>query len=600
VPADATAGSGERWPSSQLDPFVEEPIDVRRYVEVLRRNRRLIAGIVVGVTLVAFGVSLLLPASYSATARILIDNSADPSAPTDAASVVRQLATAQRLVMTPRILARAAERVPGESENSLEKKVVAKADTDANIVNVSASDRDRDGAAAIANAVATAFIDDQRNVASNDLKRARKVILARLASLGSSPNDDAQRNALAARLSDLELRAATADDRFRLAEPAERPDQQASPHPLRTALLALIASIGIAVLVAFGRDQLRPQITGPRELSRATDLPILAWIPDSHLATRDREARTRILEDEAYRALRGRVILQLPPSPQHVILVTSGAYGQGKSAVSAGLARALAETNHATLLVSADLARPAIDDRFDVAQEPGFADILLGANFRSHGRPPVRRDPRTGRFESHASIAERIRAASRPVAGHGHAELAILASGTQPSDPARVLTNDAVGTFGNALRQLDFAYVVIDAPPLLATNDSLILGSVTDQIVVVAHLDGLTRPTALDVREVLDEIARPVLGLVVIGARVAVTEDGQLREPSRGVPRRSWPRRLLKEGSPRDRTAKPAGGGSAKSTVPLARRSSGSDSIPSDGHKSDAREGSEAGDRQIQ
>jgi Mrp family chromosome partitioning ATPase len=468
-----------------------------------------------------------------------MDSSADPTAPSDADSIVRQLTTAQGLVMTSQILARAAERVPGESESSLEKKVSAKSEADANIINVSALDGDRDKAAAIANAVATTFIDDQRNVADSDLKRAREVILARLAALGTSRNDDSQRNALAERLSDLELRAATAGDRFRLVEEAEPPDVQSSPHPFRTALLAFIASVVIAVIAALSRDQLRPQITGARELSRATDFPILARIRDGKAGRRDGEARTRTLEGEAYRAFRGRVILQLPRLPQHVILVTSAANAEGKSAVSIGLARALAETDHATLLVSADLVHPALDERFDVAQEPGFADLLLGADLPSHDGSV--RDPHTGRFESRvAPIAKRIRDASSPV---GDAKLAVLASGASSSSPARVLTNGAVQAFVVALRQLDFAYVVIDAPPLLATNDSLILASVADQIVVVAHLDGFTRSTALDVREALDEIARPVLGWVVIDARVATNEEGRPGEASKNAPRVRWGRK---------------------------------------------------------
>jgi Uncharacterized protein involved in exopolysaccharide biosynthesis len=66
-------------PVTRLRPFEpppEQPIDVPRYANALRRSRVLIAGIVLGITALVLVLSLALPKTYTAHATILYDNSA--------------------------------------------------------------------------------------------------------------------------------------------------------------------------------------------------------------------------------------------------------------------------------------------------------------------------------------------------------------------------------------------------------------------------------------------------------------------------------------------------------------------------------------------
>ena len=50
--------------------LVEEPVDARRYIEALRDRARLILGLAVTVAVLVWLISLLLPKSYTATAKI--------------------------------------------------------------------------------------------------------------------------------------------------------------------------------------------------------------------------------------------------------------------------------------------------------------------------------------------------------------------------------------------------------------------------------------------------------------------------------------------------------------------------------------------------
>ena len=88
-----------------VEPPPEQPIDVQRYVNALRRSRGLIAAIVIGLTALVLVLSLMLPKTYTAQSTILFDESSSGAASTDAA---RQLATIQKLLMTHDMLAIAA------------------------------------------------------------------------------------------------------------------------------------------------------------------------------------------------------------------------------------------------------------------------------------------------------------------------------------------------------------------------------------------------------------------------------------------------------------------------------------------------------------
>src|SRR5215204_921139 len=88
------------------EPSREQPVDVGRYANALARNRVLIALIVIGVSGVVLTLSLALPKTYKATARILLDES--PGITESTSDVERRLATIQALLTTRGVLARAA------------------------------------------------------------------------------------------------------------------------------------------------------------------------------------------------------------------------------------------------------------------------------------------------------------------------------------------------------------------------------------------------------------------------------------------------------------------------------------------------------------
>src|SRR5918992_1515194 len=110
----STPGSSS---SSRRESATEERVDVRRYLDALRRSRPLIVAIVVLMTGAVVVVSLALPDTYRASARIVFEEDASPLAASDSESTQRQLATTETLLTTADVLSAAARAVPGETKD---------------------------------------------------------------------------------------------------------------------------------------------------------------------------------------------------------------------------------------------------------------------------------------------------------------------------------------------------------------------------------------------------------------------------------------------------------------------------------------------------
>ena len=181
-------------PVSQLRPIElppEQPIDVGRYANALRRSKLLIAAIVIAVTGIVLLMSLALPKTYSADATILFDES-QSIATTSTTDAERQLATIQKLLVTRDVLARSARRLPGETVASLGGKISASVDPTANIVTITADASTPKRAAQIANVVAASFLARERGAELYPWLPVRYVARVEFNSLGRIANTSSE------------------------------------------------------------------------------------------------------------------------------------------------------------------------------------------------------------------------------------------------------------------------------------------------------------------------------------------------------------------------------------------------------------------------
>jgi Mrp family chromosome partitioning ATPase len=496
---------------------------LRHHVQALRRSAKLVVAIVATVTLGALLLSLLLPDSYRATARLMLQ---EEGSALDSETTQRQLATAKELVTSRTVVRRAADRLPGMTPQELGDRISADVSAGANLLEITGTAGRAAQAAAIANAIAQSFLDERSRLEREGLAGQRSVLQQqiRLAperrGTGAGPDDEL--SALEQRLDELAIAEATAGSDMRLVEPATAPLRPSSPRPLLATVLALFASLVIAVLVALAREHLAPRAIRPRDVGRILGVPVLAGVPELRRASANRPRSLLAAERGAFDSLRNAIELATQPGQQKLIVVTSATVGEGKTTVACRLARSLVTAGQSTLLVSGDLRRPALQERLGLPTGPGLSDLLAAA---ASGRRAVSRDA--------LARATRIVSPGDPVT-----RLAVLASGEPPDDPAPLLTTDLVSSLFEEIGGLDYEWALVDAPPLLGAVDARVFAGAADALLLVSRLEVVTVDQLLAERDELDRLEVGPLGVVVVGSPVEdAVYDG--KPPSQREPEES-------------------------------------------------------------
>jgi succinoglycan biosynthesis transport protein ExoP len=282
----------------------------------------------------------------------------------------------------------------------------------------------------------------------------------------------------------LRLTAATLANTVMVTERARPPGGPArsnSPYILLAVALAAIVAAGAAFLL----ENLDETIKTPEEISDQLGLSSLATICRFH-----QTRKLVVVEDpqspaaEVFKVLAANVRLCSLGGPLHTLVVTSSGAAEGKSAISANLAAALAHAGLRVVAVDADLRHPTLHEFFHLGQAGGLTDALL------HGG---------------------VMAYLRPTEVEG---LRVLTSGPLPPDPVGVISSPGlVGLLAELAQATDV--VVIDSPPVLAMADTTVLAAAADGILLVIRAGQTWRRSARHAIENLRRTRARLVGAVL-------------------------------------------------------------------------------------
>jgi Mrp family chromosome partitioning ATPase len=192
-------------------------------------------------------------------------------------------------------------------------------------------------------------------------------------------------------------------------------------------------------------------------------------------------------------------------------MVTSAVEQEGKSTTIANLAVALARSGRRVVLVDLDLRRPFLNRLFHTSGRPGITDVVMKQADLSDALRPI---------ALQSSFGAVARNGNRPSdLSNGRSEgglLHLLPAGTIAL-PAGDLLQDA-----RLLDVLDqvagrFDLVLIDAPPLLAFDDAMILSAHVDAIFAITRLNRVQRPILHEFARQLHTCQANLLGYVLTG-----------------------------------------------------------------------------------
>jgi succinoglycan biosynthesis transport protein ExoP len=312
----------------------------------------------------------------------------------------------------------------------------------------------------------------------------------------------------------------------RMIESAETPGGPIGPNRNQTIMLGFIISLVLGVGLAYVIENLNTTIRTVEDVTRATQLPLLAVIPTltdtipqakrngaAQKANGIRELKTAVLKDiddsfellhdcsdkpvlahsmkmfsaaaEAYRMLRTSILFSTAGQPPKTILVTSGQPGDGKTTTVFNIALALTQLKAEVVIVDCDMRRPKVHKLLQLTKREGLSSFLTSGGdlnkFISRGPVP---------------------------------HLSILPCGFIPPNPSELISSENMKELLRSLEE-QFDYVILDSPPLVTVTDPIILSTLVDGVILVVKSGQSKSELVSRVCQYLSSVGAKVLGVTL-------------------------------------------------------------------------------------
>nr|WP_315222682.1 polysaccharide biosynthesis tyrosine autokinase [uncultured Duganella sp.] len=254
------------------------------------------------------------------------------------------------------------------------------------------------------------------------------------------------------------------------------PEKPARPNRGAILGIALGAGLGLALAAVMLQRLLSKGIQSPRDIERLLGARVVyANIPHSDSqARREREAVRQGPDAplpllaacepgdaaiDSLRCLRAALQVTLTRSRNNIVQLCGATPGLGKSFICANFAAVIASSGRRVLLIDADLRGGQLHRYFGLPRGAGLSEAIAGG--------------------------AALRGAIRPT---GAAQLDLLSTGALPPNPSEFLLHANLAALLLAA-STHYDCVLIDAPPLLAVSDALVLGGHAGAVFLVARAD---------------------------------------------------------------------------------------------------------------
>lgn len=276
------------------------------------------------------------------------------------------------------------------------------------------------------------------------------------------------------------------------------PSQPTEDRRIIFTVMALVCGVGLGSGTAFLRATRSQTIHAAKDIPQPLKVPFLGQIP---LVTATRPPgkslcneleQNHFMLNESIRVLRTALLARLSGRSGATVLVTSANEGTGKSSFTMVLGKSLAQTGKKVLMIDADFHKETLSKRFDLADQPGFVEIL--------------RDKTLVKLPIYPTKTPGLEV--MPVGNRSNGETTFdeIANGAFKSCISRVR------------RQFHYDVILLDASPILPVADATILAGQVDGTVMVEREQVSHRAHVLSAMARLHAAGGTMLGTVFVGS----------------------------------------------------------------------------------
>ena len=267
--------------------------------------------------------------------------------------------------------------------------------------------------------------------------------------------------------------------------------------PRKSLVLALSVLLGLLLgtAVALTRSYLRKSIMSSEDLEQL-GLPVFATLNHHEAASTSNKGKKRLplvaLDDpehlfvEGLKSLRTGLHFGMLDAETRSIVLTSPAPGIGKSFLSANFAVVAAQAGQKVCIIDADMRRGQQRKYFGLdRRHPGLAQVLAGDTTLD------------------AALAETPQE-----------NLLVLSSGPFPPNPSELLMRQDLPDLLTTLDER-FDLIIIDAPPVLAVTDPVVLGRAAGTTIGVARFNATHPQEFLAMKKTLETSGVKMSGAIL-------------------------------------------------------------------------------------
>jgi len=443
----------ERTMTTDAATTEDREIDLRAYLQMLRRRWWLALLAVLATVAATLALTLSQQKSYEARTRLFVGQQSISQSEAQFAQGLTQTSLAlvqsysTAITTTPiaqDVIARLNLKIKPED---LLKHVSASPVTNTQIISVRADDPSPTNAAYIANAFALSFIQGLNRIDPGT---------------GGGP---------AVQVSVL--------------EPASPPTAPANPKPKRDGAVGLALGLLFAVGVVLLSERLDTTLTGRDSAEEASGYRVIAIVPHIKTPRGSLVNPAGTPAGEAYRTLRTSVQYAADDRRIKVLAVTSPEASDGKTSTAFNLAVAFAEAGVDAYLVEADMRNPSIARNLNLPQKSGLSSCLAGET----------------------PLDDVILRSSRP-------HLYLVPAGPRTDKAPELFGGARMSGILNELKQRA-RIVIVDTPPILGVSDPVALAPIVDGYLLVVR-GGKTRSEHLrESVRLLSGVGATIFGVVL-------------------------------------------------------------------------------------
>jgi len=215
---------------------------------------------------------------------------------------------------------------------------------------------------------------------------------------------------------------------------------------------------------------------------------------------------------ESFRSLRTNIQFSALDKNIKTIVLTSATPQEGKTAVAANLAIAMAQGGLRTLLADTDLRKPTIHRIFGLDASPGVTELLL-SNYDFSDAIKTVTDIMMGRMSM-----------DKIMLTPGIDNLHIITCGTIPLNPAELMQSEKFKGFIDEIHD-QYDVILLDTPPLVSAADASILTMKTDGALLVYRAGKVARNILKRAKAQLEQVNANIIGVVLNGVKAEISLD---------------------------------------------------------------------------